>query len=190
MHYENYAEFVSAHLDTLYRLAYRLTDSRAEAEDLVQNLVIKLQPRFTELCELENPLTWMSKVLYRMFIDYRRHVKRSPVYLISDMNLNESEQDALSSFEQTTDTTLSAIENAELLNQLEIALKQLNEDDRSLIILYEVEGYSINEIHQITAIPEGTIKSRLYRARLRLRSILGNETDINTQACNVVRLLK
>ena len=185
--FSNYSQFVEHHLDALYKTAYRLTGGQVEAEDLVQNLVIKLQPRFDELLELEKPLIWMNKVLYRMFIDYRRQVNRSPVRSLSELDMDDN-ADFFDSVESVDASPYAIIEKAELTFKLQNALNQLNEDDRSLIVLYEVEGHSIGEIHEITGMPNGTIKSKLYRARTQLRKFLKNETDLQEQACNVVRI--
>ena len=91
--FPSYSSFVEQHLDALYKTAFRLTGGQVEAEDLVQNLVIKLQPKFSELQRLEKPLIWMNKVLYRMFIDYRRQVNRSPVRSISDLDFIDDSVD-------------------------------------------------------------------------------------------------
>jgi len=186
--FPSYSSFVEQHLDALYKTAFRLTGGQVEAEDLVQNLVIKLQPKFSELQRLEKPLIWMNKVLYRMFIDYRRQVNRSPVRSISDLDFIDDSVDYFDTFEGVNENPQSIIEKTELGIQLHKALDQLNEDDRSLVVLYEVEGYSIAEIHEMTGIPNGTIKSKLYRARIQLRKLLKNETDQDQSACNVVRL--
>ncbi|NOQ68906.1 MAG: hypothetical protein GQ573_02150, partial [Gammaproteobacteria bacterium] len=66
------------------------------------------------------------------------------------------------------------VEAALLQNRLQEALNQLNEDQRALMILHDVEGYTLNEIHTMHDVSIGTLKSRLNRARSRLRELLKN----------------
>jgi len=185
--FSTYSEFVEQYLDALYKTAFRFTGGQAEAEDVVQNLVIKLQPRFRELQNLKKPLTWLNKVLYRMFIDYRRQVSRSPIKSISELNLDDEDTNYFDTLLGVDESPQSIIEKAELAVQLQHALNQLSDDDRSLIVLYEVEGNSISDLHEITDMPKGTIKSKLYRARIQLRNIIKNETNVEDISCHIVR---
>jgi len=66
------------HLDALYRLAYRFTGNPADAEDLVQDVLIKLYPRRAELASIERLRPWLARVLYRQFVDKSRIHARTP----------------------------------------------------------------------------------------------------------------
>lgn len=154
------------HLKYLYRLAYRLTGQQHAAEDLVQEVMLKLFPRLEEIEKIEKLSPWLSKVLYRVFIDQLRKDKRSPVDLIGD---DESIYETQPGKEQQpAEVTESEI----LQKKIQYAVTHLNEDQRILIMLHDVEGYSLLEIQQIQDVPLGTLKSRLNRARTKLREIL------------------
>ena len=161
-----FEELVSPHMNNLYMLAYRLTGQRDNAEDLVQDLLLKVYPRLQEMQGIEKLAAWLSRVLYRLFIDQYRHQQRSPINLMSDENV-------IYNTHASNMAGPSDVANAELSQELiNAALAQLSVDRRILIMLHDVEGYSLQEINEITDIPVGTIKSRLSRARNKLRKII------------------
>jgi RNA polymerase sigma-70 factor (ECF subfamily) len=122
-----FQRLVQPHFDRLYRLAFRLTGRKAEAEDLFQELLIKAYGKLDDLVAIDEPGSWLSRVMYNLFIE---------------------------------------------LNQLDLALKQLSDEHRLIVLLHDAEGYKLEEIHKLIGIPVGTVKSRLHRARARLREIL------------------
>ena len=157
---------VSPHLNNLYKLAYRLTGQRDYAEDLVQDLLLKVYPRLEEMQGIEKLAAWLSRVLYRLFIDQYRRQQRSPIHLMSD-------EDVIYDTHASNMAGPSEVANAELTQELiNNALEQLSVDRRALIMLHDVEDYSLQEINEMTGIPIGTIKSRLSRARNKLREII------------------
>ena len=157
---------VSPHLNNLYKLAYRLTGQRDYAEDLVQDLLLKVYPRLDEMQGIEKLAAWLSRVLYHLFIDQYRRQQRSPIHLMSD-------EDVIYDTHASNMAGPSEVANAELTQELiNKALEQLSEDRRILIMLHDVEDYSLQEINEMTGIPIGTIKSRLSRARNKLREII------------------
>ena len=71
-----------------------------------------------------------------------------------------------------TDNPAFDHERLERMNKLDVALSKLSDEHRQIVLLHDTEGYKMTEIQELTGIPVGTIKSRLHRARLRLREIL------------------
>ncbi len=166
--HEQFEALLQPHLQQLYKLAYRFAGQRADAEDLVQDVVVKLYPRLQEMQKIEKLSPWLARVLYRHFVDRVRSKQRSPLYLVTD---DETELDE--HYDETPDPAGNT-ENALLQSRLQDALSQLNEDQRALMILHDVEGYTLNEIHTMHDVSIGTLKSRLNRARTRLRKLLNN----------------
>ena len=166
---DSHAQFeklVSPHFNNLYKLAYRLTGQRDNAEDLVQDLLLKIYPRLEEMQGIDKLAAWLSRVLYRLFIDQYRQRQRSPITLMSD-------EDVIYDTHASNMAGPSDVANSELTQELiNSALEQLHEDRRILIMLHDVEGYNLQEINDMTGIPVGTIKSRLSRARNKLRKII------------------
>ena len=166
--HKQFEKLLQPHLQQLYKLAYRFTGQRADAEDLVQDVVVKLYPRLQEIQKIEQLGPWLARVLYRHFVDQVRSKQRSPLHLV---NKDES---ILDEHKDETPDPADNVEAALLQNRLQDALNQLNEDQHAVIIMHDVEGYTLNEIHTMFDVSIGTLKSRLNRARSRLRELLKN----------------
>ncbi len=158
------------HLGRLYRFAYRLTGSKAEAEDLFQDVLVKLFGRLDDLVKIEEPGSWTSRVLYNHFVDNRRRFARQRLVTVDEGQLPPGGVDSLPGGD-------SPEHNAERLDniiRLDMALAELSEDHRLVVLLHDTEGYKLKEIQEITGDPVGTLKSRLHRARARLRELLSS----------------
>ena len=159
---------VRPHFDRLYRLAWRLTGSRPEAEDLFQELLVKAFGMLDDLMEIEEPGSWLCRVMYNLFVDQHRRFARQRMHLVDEGHLpGEGIADLAGDLDPVADS-----ERVEKFKRLDAALQQLSEDHRIVVLLHDTEGYKLEEIQRITGTPVGTIKSRLHRARARLRQIL------------------
>ena len=164
--HNQFEQLVEPHLERLYKYAYRLTGQRDEAEDLVQDLLVKLYPRLEEMKQIDKLGPWMARILYRMYIDNIRRQQRSPIDLMDD------EQAVYDSHASSQARPLESVDNDLTHDIINVALQKLNDEHRVLILLHDVEGYNLQEIHEITGVPVGTIKSRLSRARTKLREMI------------------
>lgn len=165
----DFEALVRPHVDHLYRVAYRFTGRREDAEDLVQDLLAKLYPRCGEMAQVELLRPWLTRVLYRQFVDQYR--KRARMRLLG----SGGEDDPGDPFDRmASDNPGPEEETASSLaqNRLQVALDQLNRDQRAVVALHDMEGYTLEEVSGMLEVPTGTLKSRLHRARARLREIL------------------
>lgn len=165
---------VRPHLDALYRLAYRYTASVEDAEDAVQELLFRLYPRTEELASIDGLRPWLARVLRNQLTDGHRRRERDPVGHLrlvggegGDQPLERMLSDAPGP-EEVHDRALQR-------ERLEAALAVLSNDHREIIMLHDVEGYTLTELTGIIGVPVGTLKSRLHRARDHLRRVLGME---------------
>ena len=163
-----FQRLVQPHFDRLYRLAFRLTGRKAEAEDLFQELLIKAYGKLDDLVAIDEPGSWLSRVMYNLFIDERRRFARQRMHTVEEGFLPG---DGLEGFAGTEDPVRDN-QRLEKLKQLDQALAQLSDEHRIVVLLHDTEGYKLEEIHTLMNIPLGTVKSRLHRARARLREIL------------------
>lgn len=168
---ERFATLIRQHYDALYRSAYRLTRSTVDAEDLVQEVCVRAFPRLGEIENLDQPRGWLLRVLYRLFIDQKRRYERKHVRAIGD------EEEFVSGEPSPAEEADRALSRW----RVEDAWRYLNEEQRLLLALHDVEGYTLVEIQSLTGLKEGTIKSRLHRARVRLGRLLQRE-DFATAA--------
>jgi len=162
----SFEELLAPHVDRLYRLGYRFSGSQHDAEDLVQELLVKLYPRAKELASIEKLGPWLSKSLYHLFIDQVRRSTNSPVVLSEEVGV---ELESVACVNAGPDTYMV---RQQQLSSLEKALFSLNMDQRTLIAMHDMEGYTLPELTSLLETPLGTLKSRLHRARATLRTQL------------------
>ncbi len=163
-----FERIVRPHFDRLYRLAWRLTGSKVEAEDLFQELLTKAFGKLDDLVAIEEPGSWLSRVMYNLFIDERRRFARRRMQTIEEGSLPG---DGIAGIAGSSDPVLDN-QRLEKLQRLTTALAQLSDEHRHIVLLHDTEGYKLTEIADLTGAPIGTVKSRLHRARARLREIL------------------
>jgi RNA polymerase sigma-70 factor (ECF subfamily) len=163
-----FERLVRPHFDRLYRLAWRLTGAKAEAEDLFQELLVKAFGNLDDLVEVNEPGPWLCRVMYNLFIDERRRFARRRLHTVEEGQLSG---DGLEGMPGNEDPVRDK-ERLEQVNRLDKALAQLSDEHRIVVLLHDTEGYKLTEIQELTGAPVGTVKSRLHRARARLREIL------------------
>ena len=171
----DFESIVRPHMIRLYRVAYRLTGNSDDAEDLVQDVLVKLYPKQQQLLGVEKLGPWLAKVLYRTFLDQQRRNKRSPLHLVA--KAKNSDVDILDFIASPDKGPAEGTERNETQRHLQEAIESLNEDQRHLCLLYYVEGYSLAELESILDTPVGTLKSRIHRARAQLRNFLNKGTN-------------
>ena len=155
------------HLDSLYRVALRLTGNAAEADDLVQETMLKAYRAWEQYQKGTNAKGWLLTILRHAFInEYRRrtrHPETVDLDVIEPFSVFEELQD-----EDPQGTFFDRIVDDEVLR----AIDQLPEQFRETVVLSDVEGLSYEEIARVLDVPVGTVKSRLFRARRLLQQQL------------------
>jgi RNA polymerase sigma-70 factor (ECF subfamily) len=163
-----FERLVRPHFDRLYRLAWRLCAQKSQAEDLFQELLIKAYGKLDELTKIDEPGSWLSRVMYNLFVDERRRFARQRMHTIEEGEMPGEGIAGLSG----PDDPVHDNERRQRIEALDTALSQLSDEHRVVVLLHDTEGYKLTEIQELTGVPVGTIKSRLHRARARLREIL------------------
>jgi RNA polymerase sigma-70 factor (ECF subfamily) len=165
--HSDFTTLIAPHLAALFRSAYRLTGSRLDAEDLVQEVCIRAYAEIGTLRSFEQPKAWLFKVAYRAFVDGVRRRARSRVKATGE------DFDATRSSDEPTPEEAAEAELAE--RRLLDAFGRLDRDQRALLALH-VEGNTLDELRAITDLSTDVLKARLYRARVRLGKLLAAET--------------
>ena len=159
------------HFDALYGSARRLARSAADAEDLVQEVCVKAYLKLSELEPIEYKRAWLLRTLYNVFVDGTRKDRRSPVSLAVD-NGPVEEMDIAGDErwepEQQTERMIT-------VDMIQRAMKVLDGDHCSLLALHDIDGLTIAELQELTGLPQGTIKSTLFRTRDKLGRLLQQE---------------
>lgn len=160
------------HLDQLYRAARRYARNSADAEDLVQETMVKAYSAFHRFEEGTNIRAWLLRILTNTWItSYHKRQSRPDEVLSDDITDAQLAAQAGHSSTGLRSAELAALES---LGDDEVrhALEQLREDQRLVVYYADVEELRYKEIALILGIPEGTVMSRLYRGRRALRRLL------------------
>ncbi|MBW4935591.1 RNA polymerase sigma factor [Marinobacter sp. F4206] len=168
---------VQPHLEVMYRFAYRLAGQQQDAEDLVQDVVVKLYPRLDELESVDQLRPWLNRVLYRQFIDQVRRKGRQGDRPLSELMDGDSHADWMDSLESDDEGPDALLELERLGPVLDRVLTTLAPDQRTLVLLHDVDGWRQEDIAEVLDIPLGTVKSRLHRCRAMLRKKLQRELE-------------
>lgn len=163
-----------AYLDALYAGAMRLTSNPTEAEDLVQDTMIKAFAAFHQFQEGTNLKAWLFRIMQNTFISDYRKKRREPLKTstdeLDDWQVSRLESSARTALPSAENVALDAMPDGDVLD----ALKALPEEFRTAVYLADVEGFSYAEIAEIMGTPTGTVMSRIHRGRKRLRESLAD----------------
>jgi RNA polymerase sigma-70 factor (ECF subfamily) len=170
-----FRELITAQRDRVYNITFRMLGNRAEAEDVAQEVFITVFKTIDSFREESKFSTW----LYRVAVN---HCKNRIKYLARRHDRKRDELDETTHSEETGGNGViaspppsapdRALEGAQMEKLLQEAIATLDEDQRTVVVLRDVEDLSIEEICEITGLADGTVKSRLHRARLVLRKKL------------------
>jgi RNA polymerase sigma-70 factor (ECF subfamily) len=163
-----------AQIDALYRTALRFTRNASDAEDLVQETYLRAFRALHQFTEGTNLRAWLFRILTNTYINEYRKRQRRPTNTslddIEDFYLYDHLVDSgvQPGEERPEDIVLERLTTADV----QAAIDELSEEFRQVVVLADVEGFSYREIADIVGIPVGTVMSRLFRARRRLRRVL------------------
>jgi RNA polymerase sigma factor (sigma-70 family) len=161
---KRFGTLIEPHLDALFRAAYRLTRSRVDAEDLVQETCIRACDRLKELREPVK--AWLLRVMHNLFVDGTRRARLSPVEAHDNV--------ATLHFPSSEPTPDQSLEHEQRLAQIARAWSRLDRGHQALLAL-KAEGYTLAEISSITNIAMDALTMRIYRARQNLTQCLQQE---------------
>jgi RNA polymerase sigma-70 factor (ECF subfamily) len=166
-----FEEVLTEHLDGLFRTALRLCQGHeADAEDLLQDTVLRAFNSYAQLREPSAARSWLFTILSRTHLNRVRTSRRRAEMVSADLDESAFEA-ALAEWAPVS----SPAENAEtwqLGEQLVQAVDGLPPELRSVVLLVDVEGFTQREVAAMQGVPEGTVASRLFRARRQLRTAL------------------
>jgi RNA polymerase sigma-70 factor, ECF subfamily len=161
--------------DSLYRQALRMTRNHADAEDLVQEAMVKAYAGFHSFRPDTNMHAWLMRILVNCYIsDYRRK-RREPVQYSTE---EITEQRLVNSYTRSAGAELRSAEDQALDSMpdsdITSAMRALPQRFRDVVYYADVEGLPYQEIAAIVDAPVGTVASQLYRGRRQLRRLLGH----------------
>ena len=159
--------------DLLYRNAFRMSHNHADAEDLVQETVMKAYAHFDSFRSGTNVKAWLLRILTNTYINSYRKKRRQPVQYsaenLTDQYLTEANaRSAASELRSAEDYALDLLPDSDI----KAAMQALPGQFREVVYYADVEGFRYKEIAALTNVPHGTVMSRLHRGRRQLRMLL------------------
>lgn len=176
------------HITPLFRLAVYWCGNNDDAEDLLQTTLCKLYTVREQLPGIQQLRPWLTRIMYHQFVDDVRRDNRKPLAFSDTPLSNDDDQEYQPIWtnpgaQQPEDT----LEAGVLIQRLQLALNTLPPAWRALVIMHDVENYSMQEISETLDMPVGTVKSGLHRARERLRETLSAQgTVLAADSCRVL----
>lgn len=147
------------HLDALYSFALKLTRARDDAEDLVSDTVLRAFDRWEQYQLGTNVRAWLFTILYHTFVSRKRRIDAREVQLPED-------PEGWSAYEAVGESDPEGkFYDSFIDEEVTREIDKLPEDYRTAVVLSDIQGLRYAEIAEILGIPEGTVKSRLFRGR-------------------------
>jgi RNA polymerase sigma factor (sigma-70 family) len=160
---------VKTHTRRVYNLCYRFTGDRHAAEDLSQDVFLKVYRTLGSYNAAQGAFTaWMTSVTRNLLIDNYRRTKQDRV-------TDSIDDDAAAPVEEKPSAGRrpdQIAEHGELQRHLQVALNKMSPELREAVILRDLQGLDYREIQDALAVPEGTVKSRINRGRIELARLL------------------
>jgi RNA polymerase sigma-70 factor, ECF subfamily len=167
-----FRELLDQQRDRVFNITYRMLGNRADAEDIAQEVFITVFKTIDSFREESKFSTW----LYRVTVNHcKNRIKYKARRKERERDeLDETSRAANNATEGPTPAIQAdrALQGVQMEALLQDAIANLDDDHRVVIVLRDVEDLSIEEICEITGLPDGTVKSRLHRGRLALRKKL------------------
>jgi RNA polymerase sigma-70 factor, ECF subfamily len=161
-----------AHLDGLYAFALKLARTRHDAEDLVSDTVLRALERWEQYQLDTNIRGWLFTILYHLFVNRRRKIESRETPLEAE--------DGSPTLEPVGEIDPEGrFYDSFVDEEITRAIEALPDHYRTAVVLSDVHGFSYAEMAEILDVPEGTVKSRLFRGRKALQQeLLGYAVDM------------
>jgi len=169
-------QLVASQHRRIYAICYRFTGSPTDAEDLTQDVFLKLYRNLDSFDAFKGSFqTWITTLARNLLVDHFRRTRMDRVSDSMDASF-DGEDDGPTFADRLADTRKGQHEHVaglELKTRIQMALKQLSPELREAVILRDLEDMDYKEIAAVLKVPEGTVKSRINRGRGELARILG-----------------
>lgn len=165
-----FAELIRRHQDRLYNTVYRLLDNEEDAKDVVQETFIHAFQGLDGFKGDAQFSTWLHRIAINAAYSLKR---KQRVVLSIETGRDEGPVDPADPSEFARPD--HALEQAEQHRRLQDALNRLSPEHRAVLVLKDIEEEKYDTIAEMLGVPIGTVRSRLHRARLELREILGQD---------------
>lgn len=160
----------------LFRAAWSVLRDHADAEEIVQEAYLKAFTSMETYSGKSSLSTWLTRIVVNAALDRKRAMDRRRAKLATqDVAMIEDQRAIQAANEGASHSPETQLAQAELAKLLMSAVARLPDQYRSVFVLRDIEGMSVNETSEVTSLKAATVKSRLFRARRLLREMLEPE---------------
>lgn len=177
-----FEDLVLAHQKSVYHIALKMTGNEEDAFDLSQETFLKAFRSLSTFRGESGFGSWICRMAANLSIDFLRKKQRRGGEVRSLDEEDEAHRPTL--LPDLRYEPQTALERREIRDAVRAGLRKLPEEQRLILVLRDVEGYSYAEISDILRIELGTVKSRIYRARASLASLLTKEGNFSPKAAS------
>lgn len=167
-----FARVVDAYSDMIYRLGLKMLHNAQDAEDVLQETFIKAYKNFKDFKGNSKVSTWLYSIASNESLMLLRKKKGNQFSLDKTLVKDNGEERKTTRLVDWCCLPEKELMSSEAMDYLDRAVSQLSEANRAVFLLRDMEGLSTRETAKVLAISEGAAKTRLSRARLRLRELL------------------
>ncbi|MCX8130142.1 MAG: sigma-70 family RNA polymerase sigma factor [Clostridia bacterium] len=161
----------------VYNIALRMIGNHDDANELAQEVFIRILKSIKNFKEESTFSTWVYRITTNICLDeLRKRKNRKTVSIDEEMKLEDGE--VARQIEDIKPLPDIIAERNELKKIVTEAIQLLSEEHKLVIVMRDIQGFSYEEIAKVTKIPEGTVKSRINRARLALKEILKSKREL------------
>ena len=164
-----YDSLVDRHARRLLVMIRGLVGNQEDAEDLMQETLAQAYFKLDTFAGKSAFFTWLYRIAFNLSVTRRRKRRLESTHERKPMEVIQTPQDDTESAERT-------LEKSEEIEQLRGAIDRLEDDRRIVLVMRDIDGMDYQEIADLLAIPKGTVRSRLHRARTELRDLLARES--------------
>jgi RNA polymerase sigma-70 factor (ECF subfamily) len=169
-----FAEIVLTYQKKVYNIAYRMLGNREEAKELSQEVFLSVFGSIKDLREDAKFEPWLTQMTLNQCRNRWKYLKRRRYFKTDSLNdpVETEDGEIERPVYDPSGNPETLFEKKMIQEFVQKGLMKLKEDQREIIVLRDIQGYSYEEIGKLFSLPEGTIKSRLHRARMDLKEIL------------------
>jgi RNA polymerase sigma-70 factor (ECF subfamily) len=164
-----FRELVHTHQRLVSHVVFRIVRDPRDREEVCQDVFIRVYQKLDQFAHESALSTWIARIAYRLSLN---HLERRRIPLYDDLRPDETGGSAVDQLPGTRASPLDEAEGAELRAFVRARVDELPVQYRTVVTLYHLEEMAVGEIAAVMDLPEGTVKSHLFRARRMLKEKL------------------
>ena len=172
-----FEQLIDEHQKRIFSIAYRVAGNPDDAADMAQEVLVKIFKNLNKFKGDSKFSTWIYRVATNTCLDELKRIRRHPTYSL-DQEIDTDEGSISADIMDEAPTPEQAAERKAVQNAVNAAIARLGDDHKKVIVLRDIQGFSYEEIAEMMNCSDGTVKSRISRARAQLKKILSQDREL------------